>query len=243
MKFYMLAILLLIPSLGEAIEVKTRPFTKNMLMVTVTAYTPSVEECDSTPTITASNKKVQVGYIALSRDLEKRFNFKFGDKLFLIGQGYLEFQDRMHYRKRRQIDIFMWSKIEALEFGRQKGILVVNQQHIYYEGGQSNSFCFNSEFVTQYIETTTEEIMEPYYLQNIIVTAEAPKSLSLQDIVITTKVPEPELYHLQDVIVTAKTPEPAFPLWVYLVCGVLGLLVCFLFMWICKDYFGEKKEK
>ena len=95
---------------------------KNIL-VSVTAYTPVWNQCDSTPFITASNRRVREGIVALSRDLEKKFNLKWGDKVRLRGLGVFEFQDRMHRRWKRKVDIFMWNKKKALEFGRKNGVV------------------------------------------------------------------------------------------------------------------------
>ncbi|KKM04555.1 hypothetical protein LCGC14_1762960, partial [marine sediment metagenome] len=35
----------------------------------------------------------------------------------LEGIGTCEFQDRMHRRKRKQVDLFMWNKSDAVRFG------------------------------------------------------------------------------------------------------------------------------
>ena len=94
-------------------------------MVKVTAYTARVCETDSTPTITASNKRVREGYVALSRDLEKRYNLRFGDRVLIKKIGIFEFQDRMHRRKKRQVDIYMNSLSKAKEFGVKRGELLI----------------------------------------------------------------------------------------------------------------------
>ncbi len=86
----------------------------------VTAYTPSREECDSTPYITASNKKVRAGIVALSRDLEKKLKVKFGDFVVIEGIGTYDFQDRTSRKLKLTADIFMWTKEEAMEFGRKQ---------------------------------------------------------------------------------------------------------------------------
>ncbi len=88
-----------------------------VMTVTVTAYSPSVDETDSTPYITASNKRVRDGICAISRDIEKELDLQFGDTIYLEGIGTCEFQDRMHRRKRKQVDLFMWNKSDAVRFG------------------------------------------------------------------------------------------------------------------------------
>jgi len=108
--------------------------------VTLTAYSARKCETDSTPTITASGKKVRPGIVALSRDLEALFDFKFGDNVILEGHKTLTFEDRMHKRKKLQVDIFMVKTKDALKFGVKTGILILegkkelvsnNQQKLY----------------------------------------------------------------------------------------------------------------
>lgn len=123
---YLSLLILIIPSICFATDIKYNHYQKNKIIVKVTAYTASVEECDDTPNITASNKRVKVGYIALSRDIEKDFGYKFGDIIIIQGIGYFIFEDRMHKRKTRQVDIFMLSKKSALKFGVQQDIMVID---------------------------------------------------------------------------------------------------------------------
>ena len=99
-----------------------------VLPVKMTAYSARACETDSTPNITASNKRVKEGYIALSRDIEKKFRLRFGDKVYVKGIGFFEFQDRMHRRKKRQIDIFMHSTKRALKFGVQKELILIEKR-------------------------------------------------------------------------------------------------------------------
>jgi 3D (Asp-Asp-Asp) domain-containing protein len=100
----------------------------HFIPVKITAYSARACETDSTPNITASNKHVKVGYVALSRDLESDYNLRFGDKIHVYDIGTFEFQDRMHRRKKRQIDIFMHSTRKALKFGVQKGFIIINKK-------------------------------------------------------------------------------------------------------------------
>jgi len=93
--------------------------------VSVSAYNPCPLQTDSTPFITASNQRVRKGIVALSRDLEKEFGLKFGDKVHLLGIGTFVFADRMHRRWKRRVDLFKWSKKKAIQFGRQKAVMVI----------------------------------------------------------------------------------------------------------------------
>jgi 3D (Asp-Asp-Asp) domain-containing protein len=93
--------------------------------VKVTAYNPLRSQTDNSPLITASNKRVRVGMVALSRDLEGEFDFRFGDTVYLYGLGRFVFEDRMHRRKRRHVDILMLNPVAARKFGVKSSYLFV----------------------------------------------------------------------------------------------------------------------
>ena len=95
------------------------------LEVTVTAYNAVKSQTDSTPNLTASNKKPIEGYCGVSRDLEKLLGLKFGDFIYLEDIGSFQFQDRMHKRKKMQVDIFMKSVKKAKEFGVKTTKMIV----------------------------------------------------------------------------------------------------------------------
>ena len=108
----------------ESVPDKTIEDFLSPITVQVSAYNPTKKQCGSNPLITASNQRVHNGIIALSRDLEEEFELKFGDRIILEGLGEFEFQDRMHPKWERKVDIFMWNKKEAIEFGVQEAIAV-----------------------------------------------------------------------------------------------------------------------
>jgi len=114
MKYFLLCLILCLqifllvrPVKNTTIFIKHTKIYKDV--VRVTGYNATVNQCDSTPNITASNKKVRLGMVAVSRDLEKKYNLKFGDFVYLEGYGLFEFQDRLHKRKKKQIDILCWN--------------------------------------------------------------------------------------------------------------------------------------
>jgi 3D (Asp-Asp-Asp) domain-containing protein len=84
-------------------------------VVTITTYTPSVEETDSTPLITASGFKINERnprrhrIIAVSRDLKRKY--KFGTKLRIKGAGKYDgtytVRDVMNKRYTKRIDILV----------------------------------------------------------------------------------------------------------------------------------------
>lgn len=86
--------------------------------VKVTAYSPRVEETDSTPFITAYNTRVRPGIIAVSRDLFDK-GWTFGKKVYIKSLGVFTIEDLMAKRKTNQIDVFMPKTTQAISFGRK----------------------------------------------------------------------------------------------------------------------------
>lgn len=90
-----------------------RDFTR-IINVVATAYSPSVEETDDTPFITASGSVVREGIIAnnlLPFGTKVRFPKLFPNRIFVV-------EDRMHWRLGgNNVDLFFFSKKDALNFG------------------------------------------------------------------------------------------------------------------------------
>ena len=84
-------------------------------VVTITTYSPTVEQTDSTPLITASGFKINESnpkrhrIIAVSRDLKRKY--KFGTKLRIKGAGKYDgtytVRDVMNKRYTKRIDILV----------------------------------------------------------------------------------------------------------------------------------------
>ena len=99
-------------------------------MVTATIYHATPEQTDSTPDITASNKKIDISnplkhrWIAVSRDLEAK-GLTFGVKVCVTGAGDLDgiwtVQDRMHERWSHRIDFLV---NEDLKGGKWENVRV-----------------------------------------------------------------------------------------------------------------------
>ncbi len=107
------------------------------LSVTVTAYSSTVDQTDSTPFLTATQEEVRSGIVAVSRDLLST-HLPYGTQIRIVhieSDPYrcgawevdmvLEVQDTMHRRKRNQVDIWMPSRQEAVEWGRCQALLQV----------------------------------------------------------------------------------------------------------------------
>lgn len=95
--------------------------------VKVTAYT--LFELKDSEGITASGKEPKVGYVAISRDLEKKHGLSFGDRVYLKGLCVFEIQDRTNFSKTNLIDIYVESYRRALEFGIRKLEMVFLKKH------------------------------------------------------------------------------------------------------------------
>jgi len=107
----------------EISVIKTKN-VKDIHLLTVTAYSPRAQETDSTPTITASMKKVKEGTIAVSRDL---FNagWTFGKEVYITGYGVFTINDLMNKRFEKRIDVFYWNTKKALKFGKKELVVAL----------------------------------------------------------------------------------------------------------------------
>ncbi len=103
-------------TLAERKKPSKKKRTKVTRVVKATAYNAVPRQTDDTPEICAWGDKVRPGIIAISRDLE-RSGLTRGKEVHIEGIGKVVVMDRMHYRKRNQIDLYMESYKEAVEFG------------------------------------------------------------------------------------------------------------------------------
>jgi len=102
-------------------------------IVTVTTYSPTVEQTDSTPLITASGFKINPNnpkkqrIVAVSRDLKKKY--KFGKKIRITGIGKLSgtytVRDVMNKRYRNRVDILIGEDDTHTSFRNAKLYAVV----------------------------------------------------------------------------------------------------------------------
>ncbi len=89
--------------------------------VTVTAYSSTVDQCDSSPFITASGTHVRDGVIAtnlLAFGTKVKFPSLYGDKVFVV-------EDRMNQRYSNRADIWFATREEAKKFGVKKLEMVI----------------------------------------------------------------------------------------------------------------------
>lgn len=104
----------------EAIfHLKKATTVEDVQVLTVTAYTPSPDETDSDPYITASMVQVRPGCLAVSRDLFAD-GWVFGKKVYIEGLGIFTILDLMNPRYEKRVDVLLWSKEDAKQFGRKE---------------------------------------------------------------------------------------------------------------------------
>jgi 3D (Asp-Asp-Asp) domain-containing protein len=122
----------------EGITLQAASANLKKITVDVTAYSPRPRETDSTPFTTASNKRVQEGYIAISRDLEAYLSF--GDKVYIKDIGIFEVQDRMNRRWRKRVDLFFFDTKQALKFGKiQKEMWILESRKLREKYAKNNT--------------------------------------------------------------------------------------------------------
>jgi len=93
--------------------------------VVFTAYNALVGQTDDTPNITASNKEIFPGVLALSRELITRYghggDIQYGDKVWMVVP--MQVEDTMNKRWRDRADVYMLNYDEARQFGKRSGML------------------------------------------------------------------------------------------------------------------------
>lgn len=103
---------------GQALVQSSAPDTPIVVSqrwVTVTAYSSTVDQTDSTPFITASGTDVRDGIIAcnfLRFGTRVRFPRVYGDKVFVV-------EDRMALKNSHKMDIWFETREDAKQFGVQ----------------------------------------------------------------------------------------------------------------------------
>lgn len=95
----------------------------NGMVVTASAYNSTVRQTSKNPNITAFGDSLKPGmkYIAVSRDLLRK-GLKHDTPVIIEGfDDIFLIKDKMHYKWRNHIDIYMGEDIEAArEWGRRK---------------------------------------------------------------------------------------------------------------------------
>jgi len=107
-------------------------YEKNLevIEVEITGYSPSPHITDSTPFQMASGRIAkpseleQLNFVALSRDLLKEYNVKYGDKIWIS----FTIEDKMGPKAEQGVDIFFRNLDSARKFGRQNRTIIVERR-------------------------------------------------------------------------------------------------------------------
>lgn len=103
---------------GYALIQQINPYTPVVVenrLVTITAYSSTIDQTDSTPFTTALGTQVRDGIIAcnfLKFGTQVRIPSLFGDKIFVV-------EDRMAIKNSHKIDIWFETREDAKQFGVQ----------------------------------------------------------------------------------------------------------------------------
>jgi 3D (Asp-Asp-Asp) domain-containing protein len=93
-----------------------------ILLFEITAYSPTVAECDASPTVTASGKSVYEGGVAADLHL-----LPFGSIVIIPGYNggepctVIDTGGAIHGQK---LDVFFWNSHEAVHWGRRRNVQV-----------------------------------------------------------------------------------------------------------------------
>lgn len=131
----MILFLLLFPkAIGHNNLIREIPVSKHVEptkveVVTLTTYSPTEGETDSTPNITASGFKIDIDnpkkhkIIAVSRDLKRKWKFNQKVRIRKAGKynGVYTVKDVMNKRHKKRIDILVGSKEKPIKL---KGVEV-----------------------------------------------------------------------------------------------------------------------
>lgn len=117
---------------GEKVYIRN---SRSVVLDALTIYHPSTRQCDKTPLVTASNstinidalKKQKIRWMALSRDLLKRWNgkFQYGDTVLVTAgdpqiDGFWIIKDTMNKRYKNRGDLLFDSSVRKL--GKWKNV-------------------------------------------------------------------------------------------------------------------------
>lgn len=105
-----------VPTTRESVPVA------KVLLMEVSAYSPAVQECDATPLITASGKRVYVGGVAACLR-----QFPFGTILLIPNYNNgkpCTVVDTGSAIVKNCLDVFMWSEADARQWGRRRNVRV-----------------------------------------------------------------------------------------------------------------------
>lgn len=93
--------------------------------VVVTSYNNDINQTDDTPNVTASNRPVREGMVAVSRDFLSYA--KYGDLIYVdCFDRWFIVDDTMNKRFTKRIDIFLFDRKESLKINKKCDVKIVH---------------------------------------------------------------------------------------------------------------------
>lgn len=93
--------------------------------VAVTSYNNDINQTDDTPNVTASNRPVREGMVAVSRDFLSYV--KYGDLMYVdCFDRWFIVDDTMNKRFTKRIDIFLFDRKESLKINKKCDVKVIH---------------------------------------------------------------------------------------------------------------------
>ena len=92
------------------------------LVLTATAYSPTVAQNDADPWTTACGTRPFVGSVAVSQDLFWTSGFGCGDSIVVNGKRVVV-NDTMHWRIKKTVDLWVPTKRKADRLGRRPAVV------------------------------------------------------------------------------------------------------------------------
>ena len=93
--------------------------------VSVTSYNNDINQTDDTPNVTASNRPVREGMVAVSRDFLSYV--KYGDLMYVeCFDRWFIVDDAMNKRFTKRIDIFLFDRKESLKINKKCNVKVIH---------------------------------------------------------------------------------------------------------------------
>lgn len=95
--------------------------------VDITSYNNNSAQTDDSPNVTATNRGVREGIVAVSYDFINKGQIHYGDLLYIdcFNKWYLV-EDSMNKRFSKRVDIFLFDKEESLKINKKCNIKVIH---------------------------------------------------------------------------------------------------------------------
>lgn len=95
--------------------------------IIITSYNNDPSQTDDSPNVTATNRGVREGVVAVSYDFINKGLIRYGDLLYIdcFGKWYLV-EDTMNKRFTRRVDIFLFDKEKSNKINKKCNIKVIH---------------------------------------------------------------------------------------------------------------------